>query len=107
MRLASAFVSGFLLAASTALAAEPPPGQSGPPSGQEQTHPGPVTDGAGHRTHGDVAGPQSLGKPPGLTRTTYPTFRSGSVGPDQDTEANCYILNAELRCDRIPARSAK
>ncbi len=40
-----------------------------------------------------------------LSGTAHPTFSSGARGADEGTEANCYIVFGEMRCDRIPAHA--
>ena len=106
MRLASALASSLLvLAASAALADPPPPGQGATaPRGQ------PASRGAVEAAdHGkaDAAGLPAPGQPsPGVGRAAYPAPDSGAES-DRRTEANCYIVFGDLRCDRIAAHRPK
>ncbi len=89
MRLASALVPILLFAASAAVAASPQAGQGSTSGDQAQAGQPQVArkttvpdDGAAH-----------------LTRTIYPSYHN-----DPDTEAYCYYVSGDLRCDRIRAR---
>ena len=106
MRLASAFMSGILLAASGAWAAPAPSGQDLAAS-QAQAM-APVSGAAAPESHWreDVGEGRAAGKsPPRLTRATAPAFSTGGGGEhDRMTEAMCYTVFGELRCDRVPAK---
>ena len=53
-----------------------------------------------HNVSGTTASRESS---PALKRTAYPTYGPG----EQGTEADCYYVFGELRCDRIPSRPPK
>ena len=99
MRLASAIVSSLLLAASTAMA-EPSASTQDPAAARAI---GPAASAPEIARH-DLAGPgaphRSLAR---ARRTAYPTPDSGAADSDRQTEANCYIVFGNLRCDRIAA----
>ncbi len=108
MRLASALVASLLFAASTALAAAPPPGQGAAAPHQERTQAvvGPA-DGASRGRPEAGGAPPSSDAAQRLTRTAYPAFGSGAHGADEGTEANCYYVYGDLRCDRVRVRTPR
>ncbi len=97
MRLAFALVSSLLLLAASTAAAEPQPSSQGAaaPRGQPAP-PGPV-----------AAEFPAPGQPsPSVKRAAYPTPDSGAR-IDRQSEANCYYVFGDLRCDRIAVRRPK
>jgi len=103
MRLASALVPSLLFAASTAWAAPPDSDQgAAAPPHQTQAHAGPSD--ATSRAGQDVSEPAASREPsPAVKRAAYPRYGPG----EQGTEADCYYVFGELRCDRIPSRPPK
>ena len=107
MRLASAFMFSVLLGASGALAA---------PASSAQD---PATPHAGaNASSSSAAAPrdrwrEGVGPPqasaessPRLSRMGARTFSTGGGGArDQITEATCYNVFGQLRCDRVPAKA--
>ena len=106
MRVASAFMSGILLAASGAWACGA--ARSCPDGAGAAQAMAPVSGAAAPESHWreDVGEGRAAGKgPPRLTRATAPAFSTGGGGEhDRMTEAMCYTVFGELRCDRVPAK---
>ncbi len=102
MRLASALVSSLLFAASAAWAAAPTSDQGAAPPHGTQAHAGPsdATNPPGQDINGASAPRES---PPALKRAAYPAYGPG----EQGTEAACYYVFGQLRCDRVPIRPHK
>ncbi len=87
MRPGPAIVPTLMLAASTAMAAPQPDHGAATPEAAPATAPR-------VRTAPTIA-------PVGLTRAGLRTYHSGSAKTDPGTEANCYIVFGEVRCDRL------
>ena len=87
-RPAPALVSALLLAASTAASAGPAPEQGAQPA-PAQPVAAPV-----------VSATPALA-PAGPARAGLRTRWSGSAKTDPGTEANCYFVFGEMRCDRM------
>ena len=87
MRPGPAIVSTLMLAASAAMAA-PAPGQgAAPPPAQGASAP--------------VVSATPALAPAGPARAGLRTRWSGSAKTDPGTEANCYFVFGEMRCDRM------
>lgn len=102
MRLVSAFVPTlFLFAASAAFAAPATTGSAPPPSDGRSQPPAATDDKGRAKTDGTSIVVASSAQLSGA----YPAFGSGATGPDEGTEANCYAVFGELRCDRVPSHA--
>ena len=104
MRLASAFMSGVLLAASAALAGPAPTAEdpTAPHAAATASNSGAATP--QNRWQEDVGRTQAAGKSSPRS-TGSATFNNGGGGArDQVTEAVCYNVFGELRCDRVRAK---
>ena len=104
MRLASAYISGVLLAASAALAAPSPTAEDPTAPHAAATASNSSATAPQNRWQEDVGRARAAGK--SSPRFTGPaTFNNGGGSArDQMTEAVCYNVFGQLRCDRVPAK---
>ena len=95
MRIASVLVPALFLAASAAWA-DPAPSTPGAPPNPERTQPNPA---AGDRAHFDRKDAEQASVDPAAQPNgkAFPSYHN-----EQATEANCYTIFGELRCDRVP-----
>jgi hypothetical protein len=97
MRLAFALVSSLVLTASTAFAADPATGQGDSAPQADRAQPAQPPTGYDRRAQQDRHYQDAEGT--SAHRVRFPQFSQ-----DKTTDAYCYYVYGDLRCDRVEAR---